>query len=87
MNWKNLSIATLFAALSFGAFAAQAQDNVPSHNYMYGDHLDIAQALSTEVDASPSCGVVKAHLNYVDSKGQKQTLNYRTIAQDCAQDN
>jgi hypothetical protein len=54
---------------------------------MYGEHLDIARALSTEVDATPTCGVVGTHLNYVDSHGQKQTLNYRTIAQGCAGDN
>jgi hypothetical protein len=87
MNAKKIALATLFAALSFGALSAQAQDSVPAHNYMYGEHLDIARALSTEVDATPTCGVVGTHLNYVDSHCQKQTLNYRTIAQGCAGDN
>jgi hypothetical protein len=87
MNMKKIGIATLFAALSLGALSAQAQDSVSTHSYMYGEHLDIARALSTEVDATPTCGLVNTHLNYVDSHGQKQTLNYRTIAQDCAGDN
>ena len=87
MNMKNIGIATLFAALSLGALSAQAQDSVPAHSYMYGEHLDIARALSTEVDATPTCGLVNTHLNYVDSHGEQQTLNYRTVAQDCAGDN
>lgn len=87
MNLKKIGIASLFAALNLGALSAQAQDSVSAHSYRYGDHLDIARALSTEVDATPTCGLVNTHLNYVDSHGQKQTLNYRTIAQDCARDN
>lgn len=87
MNMKNLSIAAVFAALSFGALSAQAQDSVPAHNFMYGEHLDIARALSSDADASPVCGVVGSHLNYVDSHGQKQTLNYLSIAQSCSNDN
>jgi hypothetical protein len=54
---------------------------------MYGEHLDIAKALSTEVDATPMCGVVNAHLRYLDSQGQQQVLNYETVAQNCPQDN
>jgi hypothetical protein len=87
MNMKNIGIATLFATLSLGALSAQAQDSVPAHSYMYGEHLDIARALSTEVDATPTCGLVNTHLKYVDSHGQQQSLSYRTVAQDCAGDN
>ena len=87
MNWKNLSIATLFAAMSLGALTAQAQTVAQAHNYMYGEHLDIAKALSTEVDSSPTCGVVNAHLRYLASQGQQQILNSETVAQNCPQDN
>ena len=87
MNWKNLSIATLFAALSLGALNAQAQPVVQAHNYMYGEHLDIAKALATEVDPTPACGVVNAHLRYLDSQGQQQILNYESVSQNCPQDN
>ncbi|EJL03390.1 hypothetical protein [Pseudomonas fluorescens] len=42
MNCKNLSIASLFAIVSLGAVAANAQENVTPQAYMYYDHLDIA---------------------------------------------
>jgi hypothetical protein len=87
MNWKNLSIASLFAVLSLGAVAANAQDTVKSHTYMYGDHLDIAKAVSVNEASSTSCGVVQARLTYLDSAGKTQALDYRTIAQGCGQDN
>jgi hypothetical protein len=54
---------------------------------MYGEHLDIAKALATEVDPTPACGVVNAHLRYLDSQGQQQILNYETVSQNCPQDN
>lgn len=87
MNWKNLSIATLFAALSLGAVAAQAQDRSPAASYMYGDHLDIAKVLAINESGSAGCGVVKAHMTYLDSMGQQQTLNYSTVGENCDQDN
>ncbi|MFJ3482607.1 DUF2790 domain-containing protein [Pseudomonas sp. NPDC090202] len=83
MNWKNLSLASLFAVLSLGAVGANAAD---AHSYMYGDHLDIAKVVSVN-EGSASCGVVNARLTYLDSMGQKQAVDYRTIAQGCAQDN
>jgi len=87
MNWKNLSIASLFAVLSLGAVAANAQDTVQAHNYMYGDRLDIAKVLSVNEGSSSHCGVVKSRLTYLDSAGQTQALDYRTINQGCGQDN
>lgn len=85
MNWKNLSIASLFAALSLGAVAANASE-VKAQNYMYGDHLDIAKVLSVD-EGSSTCGIVKARLTYLDSMGNKQAVDYKTIAQDCPRDN
>lgn len=87
MNVKNLTIAAVFSVLSFAGLSAQAQDNVPAHNFMYGEHLDIARSLSSDSDSSPACGVVGSHLKYVDSHGQKQTLNYLSVAQSCDNDN
>ncbi len=84
MTWKNLSIASLFAALSLGAVAANASE-VDAQSYMYGDHLDIAKVLSVD-EGSSTCGVVKARLTYLDSMGNKQAVDYKTIA-DCARDN
>lgn len=85
MNWKNLSIASLFAVLSLGAVAANAQDGVKSHSYMYGDHLDIAKVLSINEASFSGCGVVETRMTYLDSLGKIQSLNYSTIAQDCGQ--
>lgn len=87
MNWKNLGIASLFAALSLGAVAANAQDSVPSRNYMYGDHLDIAKVVSVDQLSPSDCGVVIARLTYLDSAGKTQATNYRTIGQSCGQGN
>jgi hypothetical protein len=86
MNWKNLSLASLFAVLSLGAVAANAADTVKAHSYMYGDHLDIAKVVSVN-EGSSSCGIVKARLTYLDSMGQTQAVDYRTVAQGCGQDN
>jgi len=85
MNWKNLSIASLFAALSLGAVAASAQDSIKPHSYMYGDHLDVAKVLS--VQPGSGCGVVETRMTYLDSTGQIQALDYSAVAQNCGQDN
>ncbi|SEJ81377.1 DUF2790 domain-containing protein [Pseudomonas sp. NFR16] len=87
MNWKNLSLASLFALLTLGTAGAQAQDVVKAHTYMYGEHLDIAKVLSVN-EASPSvCGIVKSRLTYLDSAGAAHAVDYRSINQDCGQDN
>lgn len=92
MNWKNLSIATLFAALSLGAVTAQAQSlestgTSPSSHYMYGEHLDIAKVLAINEGSASGCGVLKARMTYLDSMGARQVLNYNTIGENCDQDN
>lgn len=85
MNWKNLSLASLFAVLSLGAVAANAQDSVKSHSYRYGDHLDIAKVLSVNEAPSSGCGVVETRMTYLDSLGKIQSLDYSTLTQDCGQ--
>ncbi|WP_434611396.1 DUF2790 domain-containing protein [Pseudomonas sp. D2-30] len=87
MNVKNLSIASLFAVLSLGALAANAQDAVKPHTYMYGDHLDIAQVLSVKQGMGSGCGVVESRMTYLDSTGAIQALDYSAIEQDCGQGN
>ncbi|MGN8275922.1 DUF2790 domain-containing protein [Pseudomonas sp. SMV71] len=87
MNWKNLSLASVFAILSLGAVAANAQDAVKPHAYMYGDHLDIAKVLSVKQAASSGCGIVESRMTYLDSSGRIQALDYSTFAQDCDQGN
>ncbi|RRV10162.1 DUF2790 domain-containing protein [Pseudomonas sp. v388] len=87
MNWKNLSLASLFAVLSLGSLAANAQDSVKPHSYMYGDHLDIAKVLSIKEGTSADCGVVNARLTYLDSAGMTHAVDYRAINQNCNQGN
>ena len=87
MNVKNLSIASLFAILSLGAVAANAQDTVKPQAYMYGDHLDIAKVLSVKQGAGSGCGVVESRMTYLDSTGAIQALDYSSVGQNCGQDN
>ena len=74
MNPNNWNI---FIAASLLAFTLNAHADVkPSP--------DIQRVLSTVEDKSPSCGVVNAHMTYLDSHGQKQVLNYSKFACNCA---
>ncbi|OPA94978.1 hypothetical protein BFW87_13055 [Pseudomonas fluorescens] len=73
-NWKTLIAASLLAA----SFTAHA-----------GIHHkpDIQRVLSTTEDARSGCGVVNAHLTYLDSKGQTQVLNYLKFTDECGDGN
>jgi len=83
MNWKNLTIATLFAALSLGALSAQAQDVVKPETYRYGQHLDIKQVLSSKETTTPACSVVTSRLTYLDSMDQTRQLDYQSFSGGC----
>lgn len=83
MNWKNLSIATLFAALSVGALTAQAQDLITPQTYTYGTHLDIKKVIASKETTSPACAVVTSQLTYLDSMDQTQVLNYQSLSGGC----
>ena len=83
MNWKSLSIATLFAALSLGALSAQAQDAVKSETYQYGTHLDIKKVLSSKEGTTPACSVVTSQLTYLDSTDQVHVLDYQSLSDGC----
>jgi len=87
MSLKHLSIASLFAILSLGALAANAQDTVKSQTYMYGDHLDIAKVLSVKEAAGSGCGVGESRMTYLDSTGAIHALDYSAIGKNCGQDN
>lgn len=82
MNWKNLSIATLFAALSLGTLSAQAQDITPQ-TYRYGTHLDIKKVLSSQEGTTPACSVVTSRLTYLDSTDQVRVLDYQSFSGGC----
>ncbi|MDD2108378.1 MULTISPECIES: DUF2790 domain-containing protein [Pseudomonas] len=84
MNFNTFARASLFAVLSFGAIAAQAStmpmDDSGVMQYRYGDHLDVKKVLSIQDDQSDACGLVNTRMDYLDSNGQQQSVQYRTYA-------
>ncbi|GJB81098.1 hypothetical protein HB13667_11870 [Pseudomonas putida] len=84
MNFNTFARASLLAVLSFGAIAAQAStmpmDDSGVMQYRYGDHLDVKKVLSIQDDQSDACGLVNTRMDYLDSKGQRQSVQYRTYA-------
>ncbi|GLO46991.1 MULTISPECIES: DUF2790 domain-containing protein [Pseudomonas] len=84
MKLNTFVSASLFAVLSFGAIAAQASTMPMSDagvmQYRYGDHLDVKKVLSIQDDQSDACGLVNTRMDYLDSKGQQQSVQYRTYA-------
>ncbi|AXM95145.1 DUF2790 domain-containing protein [Pseudomonas plecoglossicida] len=91
MNVKSFARASLLAVFGFAAIAAQAatapMNNDGAMQYHYGDHLDIKKVLSVKDDQSNACGVVNTRLNYLDSKGQHESVEYRTYATGGCHDN
>ena len=83
MKSKAIYAAALFAALNICTFAAHADSNVNAESYTYGTHLDIKKVLSSEQDQGPNCGVVNAHLTYLDSGDQTRTLDYLKTNDKC----
>ncbi|AGZ35711.1 MULTISPECIES: DUF2790 domain-containing protein [Pseudomonas] len=84
MNFKTFASASLFAVLSLGTIAAQAATAPMSDagvmQYRYGDTLDIKKVLSVQDDQGNACGLVNTRMDYLDSKGQHQSVQYRTYA-------
>lgn len=91
MTLKTFAAASLFALFSFGAVAAQAAsmpvDETSIMQYHYGDHLDVQKVLSIKDDKSNACGLVTTRMNYLDSHGQAQSVQYRTYATAGCHDN
>ena len=91
MTLKTLASAALFAALGLGAITAQAnsaalnQANVMQ--YRYGDQLDIHKVLSVKDEQRNTCGVVNTRMDYLDSQGKAQSVEYRTYATSGCHDN
>ena len=91
MNFKTVASASLFAVLSFGAIAAQATTEpmgaAVAMQYRYGEHLDVKKVLSVQDEQSNACGLVNTRMDYLDSKGQQQSVQYRTYATGGCHDN
>ncbi|GHS80188.1 hypothetical protein PAGU2196_10220 [Pseudomonas sp. PAGU 2196] len=83
MNLKAFASVSLFAVFSFGAIAAQASTTMNDASvmqYRYGDHLDVKKVLSVQDDQVNTCGLVNTRMDYLDSKGQHQRVEYRSYA-------
>ncbi|HGA2315618.1 TPA: DUF2790 domain-containing protein [Pseudomonas putida] len=91
MNVKTLASASLFAVLGFAAVAANASatsmNDASVMQYRYGDHLDVKRVLSVKDDHSNACGPVNTRMDYLDSKGQKESVEYRSYATSGCHDN
>jgi hypothetical protein len=91
MNVKHLASAALFAILGLGAVAAQASSHSMNDQsvmqYRYGDRLDIQKVLSVKNAQPNACGVVSTRMDYLDSEGKPQSVEYRTYATSGCHDN
>jgi len=91
MNVKTIASAGLFAVLSFAAIGANASstsmNDASVMQYRYGDQLDVKKVLSVKDDQSNACGPVNTRMDYLDSKGQKESVQYRSYATSGCHDN
>ncbi|QXH54543.1 DUF2790 domain-containing protein [Pseudomonas maumuensis] len=91
MTFKTLASAALFAALGLGAITAQASstslNDASVMQYRYGDKLDVKKVLSVKDDRSNTCGVVNTRMDYLDSQGKPQSVEYRSYATSGCHDN
>jgi hypothetical protein len=76
----------MFAALSLFSVFASANDRVnnteqvpASVTYNYSQNLDIAKVIQITSADGDTCGPVKAHMLYLDSKGVEHNLEYTRI--------
>ncbi|MEW9678322.1 DUF2790 domain-containing protein [Pseudomonas sp. TE50-2] len=91
MTIKTLASAALFAVLGLGAITAQASSTSLNEasvmQYRYGDKLDVKKVLSVKDDRSDTCGVVNTRMDYLDSHGKPQSVEYRSYATSGCHDN
>ncbi|WP_339485561.1 DUF2790 domain-containing protein [Pseudomonas sp. EL_65y_Pfl2_R95] len=85
MNLKSITAACLFTTFSLGMLPAMAQADQHGQSYTYNTHLDVAKVVSLTEAPSLTCGVVNAHMTYLDSKGKSQVLDYSKLAEVCSQ--
>ncbi|WP_194791825.1 DUF2790 domain-containing protein [Pseudomonas sp. UFMG81] len=91
MNFKSFASAALFALFGLGSLAAQAStssmNDASVMQYRYGDHLDIQKVLSVKDDPRTTCGPVNTRMDYIDSHGKPQSVQYRSYATSGCHDN
>jgi hypothetical protein len=91
MTFKTLASAALFAIVGLGAVTAQASSSSLNQasvmQYRYGDQLDVKKVLSVKDDQRHACGVVNTRMDYLDSQGKAQSVEYRSYATSGCHDN
>lgn len=81
----------IFATLMIVSAFVSANDNVTNvtapdvEQYKYSEHLDIDKVISmtTADDTNEVCGLVQAHMVYIDHKGVTHELEYTVEAYGC----
>ncbi|MGY2202409.1 DUF2790 domain-containing protein [Pseudomonas gingeri] len=79
MKLKAFIATGLFCALSVLAVIAPVQAASQSASAK----PDIQRVLSVVTDATGGCGVVNAHMTYLDSHGEQHSLDYGKFANNC----
>lgn len=88
MKLAALGTACLLAvAFNLTSQAVQAAEHPMPEAYHYGMKLDIDKVVSLEETPSPLCEVVDARMDYLDSRGQPHSLEYRKHSSACGNDN
>lgn len=54
-----------------------------SVTYKYGDKLEVVKVLSISAKDGSGCKPVDHRMEYMDSAGKKQVLNYRALPKRC----
>lgn len=76
----------LTALLATGSVFAADKGSVIHDKTGFFLHLDVAKVLSS-TDTYGQCGIVPAHLNYLDQQGREHELDYQVQDTNCPNDN
>lgn len=77
-NTARVIVASLGMLLSVSAVAENR-----SVTYKYGDKVDVIKVLSISAKDGSGCKPVDHRMEYIDSAGKKQVLNYRALPNQC----
>ena len=76
------TVGVIVASLGMLLSVSAAAEN-RSATYKYGDKLDVVKVLSISAKDDSGCKPVDHRMEYMDSAGKKQVLNYRALPKRC----
>jgi len=83
MKYATLASLMMFSVYASAHDGANSTASTPEpEQYNYSEHLDIAKV----IDITPvedACGLVDAHMLYVDYKGIAHDLQYKVLGSSC----